>query len=83
MEHHNLKHLLDLGLCVTVNSDDPAYFGGYISENFQAVQSALPLSDQELYQLAQNSFKATFLSVAEQDSLIAELDAFMAQLKSE
>ncbi|MEB3289245.1 MAG: adenosine deaminase [Leptolyngbya sp.] len=62
MEHHNLKHLLDLGLCVTVNSDDPAYFGGYMAENLAALTAALPLTDEDLITLAQNSFRASFLS---------------------
>jgi adenine deaminase len=62
MAHHNLKHLLDLGLCVTVNSDDPAYFGGYMAENMSAITAALPLTDGDLITLAQNSFRAAFLS---------------------
>lgn len=82
MANHNLKQLLDLGLCITVNSDDPAYFGGYVGENFQEVQSALHLNDQEIYQLAKNSFIATLLSDAEKRSLLAELDAFMTQTPS-
>ena len=62
MAHHNLKHLLDLGLCVTVNSDDPAYFGGYMAENMAAITAALPLTDGDVIALAQNSFRASFLS---------------------
>ena len=77
MEQHNLKKLLNLGLCVTVNSDDPAYFGGYIAENYQAATDALKLSQQELYQLAKNSFRASFLTPEAQDASIAELDSFM------
>jgi adenosine deaminase len=79
MADHNLKTLLGLGLCITLNSDDPAYFGGYIEENYLAAQQALGLSKQELYQLAKNSFEASFLSPAEKARLIAELDAFMAE----
>lgn len=77
LAEHNLKQLLDLGLCVTVNSDDPAYFGGYIAENFQAVQEALNLSQDDIYQLAKNSFEASFLSPEEKQKLIAELDQVM------
>ena len=77
MTNHNLKTLLDLGLCVTVNSDDPAYFGGYIEENYRAAQQALGLSNGELYQLAKNSFEASFLGPDEKHRLLAELDAFM------
>ncbi|TVQ12220.1 MAG: adenosine deaminase [Leptolyngbya sp. DLM2.Bin27] len=73
MAQHNLKQLMDLGLCVTVNSDDPAYFGGYLAENFAAVESALGLTPEQLVQLAQNSFKASFLSPAEQQLYLQEL----------
>lgn len=76
MQQHNLKQLLDLGLCVTVNSDDPAYFGGYVAENFLETQAALGLSEQEIYQLVKNSYQASFLSDEEKRSLIAELDSF-------
>ncbi|HJW85144.1 MAG TPA: adenosine deaminase [Candidatus Brocadiaceae bacterium] len=72
----NLKQLLDLGLCVTVNSDDPAYFGGYVMENLQAVQSALNLSYGDVCRLARNSFNASFLSEEEKQVLINELDVF-------
>ncbi len=72
----NLKYLLDLGLCVTVNSDDPAYFGGYITENLLAVQSALNLSYDDVYRLTRNSFRASFLSEGEKQTLLTELDVF-------
>jgi adenosine deaminase len=58
---HNLGELLDAGLCVTINSDDPAYFGGYIGTNFQQTQQALGLNAAQLHQLARNSFTASFL----------------------
>src|SRR3712207_6509581 len=58
---HNLKRMLDLDLCVTVNSDDPAYFGGYMDENFQAAREGLDLSRDDLYRLVKNSFQASFL----------------------
>ena len=77
IEQHNLKKLLNLGLCVTVNSDDPAYFGGYIAKNYQAVADALKLSQEEIYQLAKNSFRASFLAPEAQDALITELDSFV------
>lgn len=76
MEKHNLKKLLNLGICATVNSDDPSYFGGYVSENYQAAQEALDLTKQELYQLAKNSFQASFLSPESKHKLIAELDEY-------
>ncbi len=61
MEDHNLKRLLDAGLCVTVNSDDPAYFGGYILENYLAAHKALGLTRADLTTLARNSITASFL----------------------
>jgi adenine deaminase len=79
MAKHNLKQLLDLGLCVTVNSDDPAYFGGYIADNIQLAQAALNLSEKDIYQLAKNSFLASFLSSEEKQKLVHELDSFMVQ----
>jgi len=77
MAQHNFKQLLDLGLCVTINSDDPAYFGGYLTENYLAAQQALDLSRDDLYRVTRNSFEATFLEPAEKNKLIAELDGFM------
>ena len=61
MEGHNLRRLLARGLCVTINSDDPAYFGGYLTENYLATQRALGLTTEELRTLARNSFEASFL----------------------
>jgi adenosine deaminase len=58
IKDHNLKQMLDLGLCVTVNSDAPAYFGGYIAENFQAVQKGLHLDRDDIYKLVKNSFQS-------------------------
>jgi adenosine deaminase len=62
MEDHNLKRLLERGVCVTVNSDDPAYFGGYVLENFLAVQDGLGLSRKQLVELARNSIEASVLA---------------------
>lgn len=76
MKQHPLKKMLDMGLCVMVNSDDPAYFGGYVNENLFAAQKALRLSKQDLYQLAKNSFNATFLSKEDKAKLISELDDY-------
>lgn len=78
IEQHNLKELLGLGLCATVNSDDPAYFGGYMTENFLAVQQALGLDRDELQRLVRNSFEAAFLDQAERQRLIQELDSYVA-----
>jgi adenosine deaminase len=74
IESHNLKRLLELGLCVTVNSDDPAYFGGYVLENYLAVQQALDLSKADMALLARNSIEASFLSAPEQRRWLAVID---------
>jgi adenosine deaminase len=79
LAEHNLKTLLDLGLCVTVNSDDPAYLGGYIAENFEAAQTELNLSRDDIHRLARNSFQASFLSPGEKRGFIGELDTFIGQ----
>ena len=62
---HNLAAMLRCGLLVTCNSDDPAYFGGYIAENYIAVADALALTDEEIVELARNSFVASFISEEE------------------
>ena len=74
LENHNLKKLLDAGLCVTINSDDPAYFGGYIGENFEATVEALRLDLDEIERLARNAVKATFLDDEKKQDLMIELD---------
>lgn len=74
MQDHPLKTMLDRGLCVTVNSDDPAYFGGYVNENFIAVSQALLLSKAQVYQLVKNSFTASFISDDEKHRFIKALD---------
>jgi adenosine deaminase len=71
---HNLPELLEADLCVTINSDDPAYFGGYINENFIAVQEAFNLTKAEVLDLARNSFEAAFLSDDERRDILRELD---------
>jgi len=74
---HNLKRLLDQGLCVTVNSDDPAYFGGYVLENYLAVQRGLGLSYADLGQLARNSFEASFLEPADKLRWTTAIEAYV------
>ncbi len=73
---HNIAHLLEAGLCVTVNSDDPAYFGGYLNDNLARLFEALPqLDSRAAYQLLRNSFEACFASEEDQQLWIGELDA--------
>jgi adenosine deaminase len=79
LERHNLKRLLDAGLCVTVNSDDPAYFGGYIGDNFLRCQEALELDVDDIHALAGNAFTASFLGDADKARHIDELDALVKQ----
>ena len=78
MAAHPLKRMLDLGLVATVNSDDPAYFGGYVNENYVAVAEALGLSREDLVRLARNSFDASLLDAPAKAALVAELDAVVA-----
>jgi adenosine deaminase len=75
MAQHNLKRMLDLGLCVTVNSDDPAYFGGYLGQNYLEAAQALGLTRAELVTLARNSLVASFVSDAERAPWLARLEA--------
>ncbi len=77
MKNHPLPTMLDAGLCVTVNSDDPAYFGGYMNENFNAVAENLPLSRDHLALLCRNSFKAAFISDTRRDELMSILADYM------
>jgi adenine deaminase len=76
---HNLKQMLDRGLLVTVNSDDPAYFGGYLADNFEASAAALDLSRDQLLTLARNSFVASFLSKDQRRAYLDDVDRFAAQ----
>lgn len=73
---HPLKRMLDKGLFVTINSDDPAYFGGYLNENYIEIQKALELSKEEIIQLAGNSFKASFLSEIEKKQMLKKVTEF-------
>jgi adenosine deaminase len=72
---HPLKTMLDLGLKVTINSDDPAFFGGYVGENFSAIAGALALSKADLIVLAKNSFSGSFLSGADKARHLDAIDA--------
>ena len=76
IERHNLKRLLERGACVTVNSDDPAYFGGYILENFLALERGLGLTLQQLTTLACNSFEASFLDAPAKARWLAVIDTY-------
>ena len=74
MEEHPLKEMMDRGIKVTVNSDDPAYFGGYLNDNFIAVADALQLSKDEIVQLVKNSFEASFISDGEKRDFLKRVE---------
>jgi len=76
LSRHNLGQMLDVGIVATVNSDDPAYFGGYINANFTQTFAALGLTAQHAYQLALNSFAASFVEPSEKRALQTRLDGF-------
>ena len=80
MAEHNLLQLLDAGLLVTVNSDDPAYFGGYMNDNYLAVFDALPLGLAHAQKLARNGFSAAFLPAPVKQAYLDEVDAFFAAI---
>ena len=71
---HPLRRMLELGLNVSINSDDPAYFGGYIGENFRATAAALALSDEEVAALAANSFRSAFIDATELSTYLRALE---------
>ena len=73
---HPLRRMLEAGLVATVNSDDPAYFGGYVNANFVAVAEALDLRREEITALARNSFTGSFLTVEERERHLAAIEAY-------
>ena len=82
MEDHNLKKMLDQGIRVTINSDDPAYFGGYINQNFLAAQQALKLSENEIIEIAKNGFRSSFLPQQSINTHLESIDEFARQVKN-
>jgi adenosine deaminase len=80
LDQHNLKVLLQRGLCVSIHSDDPSYFGGYITDNYLAVQRALNLQPNDILQLARNGVTASFLSDSEKEKLSNEIAEHAARL---
>jgi len=79
MKHHPLKQMLEKGLLVSINSDDPAYFGGYLNENYIAVTQDLFLTKSEISRLAKNSFATSFLSDNEKNYWIDQIDLYCQQ----
>ena len=80
LAQHPLTAMLAEGLLVSVNSDDPAYFGGYVDDNYRAMESALSLDAAQLAMLARNSFESTFATDAAKAAWIAEVDAVLAKV---
>ena len=78
LRQHPLKKMLDLGLRATVNSDDPAYFGGYIHDNFVAVVEHLQLTREEVIELARNSFRGSFLDEISRSQHLRHIDEYCA-----
>jgi len=81
LKDHPLKKMMELGLKVTINSDDPAYFGGQVNKNYEEIQSALNLTKENLYQLAKNSFEYSLLDTKTKDDYILELESFYSKNK--
>lgn len=78
IEDHNIGLLLEAGLCVSVHSDDPAYFGAYVNDNYRAVRDAQGLGRSEILRLARNSFVGSFLDDTEKRRCLADLEASAA-----
>jgi adenosine deaminase len=74
MASHNIRRLHDAGLRVTVNSDDPSYFGGYVNENYAAIQRSLGMSDADLWQIAHNGFTSAFVPEDLRNRYLAEIE---------
>jgi adenine deaminase len=81
MTKHPLSEMLEKGMLATVNSDDPAYFGGYMNENYSAVAEALNLSKEQIVQLAKNSFTASFLDANEKEKLMGKVEQYAQKYK--
>ena len=79
MKNHPLPEMIKAGLKVTINSDDPAYFGGYLNENFEAISGILGDDKEVLTQLARNSFSAAFISPEQQELLQREIDFYLTR----
>ena len=80
MENHNILQLLERGLCVTVNSDDPSYFDGYMTENFVAMNNAFSMSVDQVEQLVKNSIQASFASVKRKKEILEALNNWTSSL---
>ena len=80
LAHHPLRQMMERGLIVTLNSDDPAYFGGYVNDNYRAVTTSLGLTRSDLVTIARNSFTAAMMTDDDRRAALAEFDAAVAEL---
>lgn len=78
LKHHPLRRMMDKGLVVTVNSDDPSYFGGYVNQNYRAVSDALALGRDEIAAIVRNGFHASLMDESEKAKALAEVDRILA-----
>jgi adenosine deaminase len=78
LTHHPLRRMMDKGLLVTINSDDPAYFGGYVNQNYRAVSDALTLNRNEIVAIVRNGFQASLMADNEKAAALAEIDRVLA-----
>lgn len=77
LKDHPLRRMLNAGICATVNSDDPSYFGGYVNDNYLAIADALDLTHPEIVQLGRNSFIGSFMNEADKRATVAHFDEFV------
>jgi adenosine deaminase len=77
LKEHPAKRMLGEGLCVTVNSDDPAYFGGYVADNYCAVRDELGFAREEFRAVAENSFRASFLNESKKRKRLEDLASYL------
>jgi adenosine deaminase len=79
LSRHPLRQMMDKGLLVTVNSDDPAYFGGYVNENYRAVSRALELRRDEIAATVRNGIEASLMATAAKADALAEVERVLAE----
>jgi len=79
LAHHPLRRLMDKGVLVTVNSDDPAYFGGYVNQNYLAISAALGLGRGDIASVVRNGIKASLMTAADKDKALADVDRVLAE----
>jgi adenine deaminase len=79
LAHHPLRRLMDRGIIVTVNSDDPAYFGGYVNQNYLAISAALGLERDDVAAIVRNGIRASLMTMPEKDKALADIDRVLAE----